>query len=1089
MPPRLDLLTKRWSTFDLPILPFLAPRVFSPWPSSIRRSHSGPTPPTTPETPPRYFWEDGDNVPQKSLDLPPAPKTRKRRPKLDPETPPNHDLRHSKKVLGGVEDSFGDQLGLDIGFSQTSQPPTEQDDFWAKYEEIWGPMVKKGPLEGSVAPVQRVGEDIRGPEFRMPQFTIAPAIEKKLPIREVPGNIEALEPEVPQSTVAPATEKKLPIRKVTVAPAVEKKLPIRQVPGKIKALEPEVPRCSTTVFRSPSTNSVPSVRIQRTWQQKHFMSLKRRAVWFAKPKLERVQHQQRLWVGLKRKNRRFKSQMEVRGMAKVRVKFVRVAPEGDFGNFSFSASWNWRFSMLNARHDKMMKGHVRSRMATYKTARISQAFMRELIKDRSSEYIREEWTKIPSDQRSRIWPEVMLATLEDYPSQALSVLGATFIAPYPAGYAVSDSLDFVISHYSHNRDSYGAEFLIALSKAIRFFLTEAPADHIHLSQRTLYRLLHMICFDEREWRLSTGFVLRLERGWIMRNIYRNLVAVGHPMHENTLVQFASGLAKRGEIKIACEILQRLKDQGCDFNSPKILSLCSTLLQGAHQKVLAKIGGEPPVTAADIFRFVLEAGAEPNIITYNILMKTSLDVGDHQTGWQIHEMMIENGPAPDAYTYSILLNDAKLRMDPSAIRSVMEYVRQSGIRNDWIATDILHAIFLLHQQQRQTSEETEPLEQQEPVFSRLLQVYSDHFHIGPLAQIVPDFSTRYPYLIEEAADGSQDHLLHPNGSTLVVMITGLLDNAQTSYPALQFYEHFRSLVLQNNPVVAPLTRTTHVWNLVLKAFGKFPRLLADCSNLIGDMLSAPPQSPVPNQTVEAEPENIAGSDSELPLTPEYAIPEPVNPEESVHDVSQLALTPDATISGPLIPEYGDPESPSGSLFEADARARDPKPLILTPPKPDIYTWSILLKIFMDQHQPRAAEKVLSMMRERGIEPSQVTWNKLALGYARMQDTTMTVDALRRLEETGLSADDYTMSAMGMIRNRRVLIDAMRRKDFGPVDVDGQFLENLRGELDLGVIEEVEVDADADDADGGLEKIWDAGTEEREGELLEAEEELS
>jgi len=42
MPPRLfDLPTKRWSTLDLPILPFLAPRVFKPWPCWASKVHSG----------------------------------------------------------------------------------------------------------------------------------------------------------------------------------------------------------------------------------------------------------------------------------------------------------------------------------------------------------------------------------------------------------------------------------------------------------------------------------------------------------------------------------------------------------------------------------------------------------------------------------------------------------------------------------------------------------------------------------------------------------------------------------------------------------------------------------------------------------------------------------------------------------------------------------------------------------------------------------------------------------------------------------------------------------------------------------------
>ncbi|KAH7350861.1 hypothetical protein BKA65DRAFT_499157 [Rhexocercosporidium sp. MPI-PUGE-AT-0058] len=1126
MPPRLDLLTKRWSTFDLPILPFLAPRVFTPWPSSIRRSHSGQTAPTKPETP-RYFWDDGDDSPREPFDPPPKPK--KRRAKLDSKTP-QLGPPHNKIAQGRTERLFGSPRERDGGSNRTSEPAGEQDDFWAKYEETWGPRVKKrDPLEGSVASVQQVDEDVEGPELRLPRFTFAmveddppkrsvsavgrtegdtdePGLEfrqlpstrvkeslresSELPIRRVHGKLKPAEPELRHFST--------PRLKEDLSGSSE--ISIRKVHGGIKAPEPEPPHFSTALSHSPTPNS--GISIRRTWQLKLLL----KEAWFAKPQLERIQQQQRLWSGLKRKTRHAKSRMQVRGNRKPRFKFVRVAPEGDFGQFNFSSSWNWRFAMLNARYDEAIKGRVRSRVVTYKNARVSRSFIQGLIRGRSSEQIRDRWIKLSASQRKQIWPDIMLATLEDYPSQALSVLEATFMSPYPAGYAVSDSLDFVVSHYSYNRYSYGAEFLIALSKAIRFFLTEAPAGHIHLLQRTLYRLLHMICFDEREWKLSTGRVLRLKRGWVMKNIYRSLVAVDHPMHENTLLQFASGLAKRGEIKIACEILQRLKDRGCDFNSPKMLSLCSTLLQRAHQKILAKEGGDPPITATEIFRFVLEAGAEPNIITYNILMKSSVDVGDHETAWQIHEMMIENGPVPDAYTYSILLNDSKLRMDPSAIKTVMGYVRQNGIRNDLVVTDILHAILLLHRQERQTSKKSgESMGQQEPVFGRLIQVYCEHFHVGPLAQIIPDFSERYPDLVKAAVDGptngSQDHLREPPASTLVVMITGFLNDVQSSYLAMQFYEHFRGLVLQNDPVVASLTQTTHVWNLVLMAFGKFPGLFAECSNLIGDMLSVPSQQSVLGGTedIEAEPEVIAGADSQFPLTsedaiaaslnpedgvqaelqlpvnPEGATPKPPNPDKSLHAESPLPPTPDATIPESFILDNDNPE-PFIGLLEPDAEANALTPLILIPPKPDVYTWSILLKIFMDQHQPRAAEKVLTMMRERGIEPSLVTWNTLATGYAHMQDTAMTVDVLRRLEQAGLSADEYTLNALGRIQNRRALIEAMRREDVSPAVVDEHFKEDLKGKLEETTVKVVEVDAEVDEyADGGLEKIWDIGSE--------------
>ena len=98
-----------------------------------------------------------------------------------------------------------------------------------------------------------------------------------------------------------------------------------------------------------------------------------------------------------------------------------------------------------------------------------------------------------------------------------------------------------------------------------------------------------------------------------------------------------------------------------------------------------------------------------------------------------------------------------------------------------------------------------------------------------------------------------------------------------------------------------------------------------------------------------------------------------------------------------------------------------------PKPDIYTWSVLLKVFMNHRQPRAAEKILNMMEARGVMPNQVTWNNLVIGYARMQDLTMTVDTIDRLQRAGFSLDNFTLQGLELIENRRALIEAMRSRE--------------------------------------------------------------
>ncbi|KAL2071593.1 hypothetical protein VTL71DRAFT_12828 [Oculimacula yallundae] len=1156
MPPRLDLLTQRWSTFDLPILPFLAPRVFTPWPRSVRRSHTGTKAPAKSE-PPRYVWDDGDDLPQKAFDVPSESRKRDQIHESSTQQPPS--LQHGRSRPRGAKPPSKSPLDIDGGVKKTAKSH-KQDDFWSKYEEIWGPTKKKEKkdrsLQKSVLPTNtsengKEGTDLVPPNSSTKFGRVSPrstehsmsfedglrvlaprnsalehgAIDSKQAygeewfaqpkvrrVQQHKGDLttskhkeyialpklerirqqrklwmDSKRNETKEKWVAlPKVERIREQRKLWIASKSEDRAKEEQ-PGSLEAGRKlwvaskgresvAEDGKQTTKYTWSTLPMSESIQQQRSlWMssehedgaKKHTLEglsgvhrpRRDRRRFYQRSKVltsEKIRQRQMLLMHPKRVERHFKSQSEARGLSKVRLKFVRLAPEGKFGHYNFSASWNWRFAMLNARYDKAMKGRVRPRVLSYTNPRVPKAFAKELVEDKSLEQIRESWTNMPPSRRRKLWPEVMLTTLEDYPNQALDVLQATFMPPYPAGYAVSDSLDYIMSHVDDKRILHKENFLVALSKAITFFLTKGPTEHVHLSQRALYRLVRSICSDDQSSTSKTSRLLKhYKKGFVIRCIYQTLVQVGHPMHENTLLQFASALAKEGRVQLACEILQRLKDDGTDFNSPKILSLCSTLLYRVHRQSLHG-GAEPSITATDIFRFVLEAGAEPNIITYNLLLKSSLDVGDHQTAWQMHDMMIANGPIPDAHTYSTLLNDAKLRIDPIAIKAVMDHVNKSGIRSQYIATDILHAILLLHKQERRAAKESGvPLKPQEPLFNRLLQVYYDYFNIGPLAQIIPIFAEKYPKLMEEPVNGTQEYLQDPPAPALVVMITGWLDNLQTSYPAKLFYDHFRSLLAQNDPVVAELTKTTHVWNIVLGSLSKFGQL-ADCSNLVGDMLavsdhnSAPSPSTESNEAIQAEQEEIFSPASTVSTSPNEESPKPLAVENAATEADDIPQ--------PLPQE----SSNSSSSFDSTSI---PTPPILTPPKPDVYTWTILLKAFMDQHQPRAAEKVLLMMRERGIQPNQVTWNTLVLGYARMDDTAMTVDGLRRLERAGLSADEFTMNALALVKNRKALVEAMARKDLENAGEEGAAGKEVEGGLHKVADEEA-----LKKKEPGLEELW-------------------
>ncbi len=94
-------------------------------------------------------------------------------------------------------------------------------------------------------------------------------------------------------------------------------------------------------------------------------------------------------------------------------------------------------------------------------------------------------------------------------------------------------------------------------------------------------------------------------------------------------------------------------------------------------------------------------------------------------------------------------------------------------------------------------------------------------------------------------------------------------------------------------------------------------------------------------------------------------------------------------------------------------------------PTVQTWSILVHAFMRHGQHAAAEKVLTLMRQRGLEPNVVTWNSIVGNYAAQQRLDKTVDVLRRMQAAGVPTDDITLSGLVKLKNRRGLAEALQR----------------------------------------------------------------
>ena len=120
-------------------------------------------------------------------------------------------------------------------------------------------------------------------------------------------------------------------------------------------------------------------------------------------------------------------------------------------------------------------------------------------------------------------------------------------------------------------------------------------------------------------------------------------------------------------------------------------------------------------------------------------------------------------------------------------------------------------------------------------------------------------------------------------------------------------------------------------------------------------------------------------------------------------------------------------------------------------PTVRTWSVLASSYFRHNQRLAAEKVFSMMRERGLRPDKVTWNTMVSGYAALQDVEAAVGAMKRMEAAGYEVNDYTLKGLGKIWDRSRLLEALKKgiSEDWPVQKD---ISATKGSLSLSVVKE-------------------------------------
>lgn len=431
------------------------------------------------------------------------------------------------------------------------------------------------------------------------------------------------------------------------------------------------------------------------------------------------------------------------------------------------------------------------------------------------------WNELSPRIRLRLWPGLMLMALRHRPSEALKLLQITYTGVQPPAYAVSESLDYLVEHYLLKTEE--ASYKGDIEQTHRTTIA-------HDLQKTVIRWLNLEygvrVLQKTIWTLVTN----LEDDQV-RLFYDDLRRLQHHFYPNTLIHFASRFAKSSgseNIDLSFDILKGLHGR-MDFDHPAVMSLCTTIIHRSHQAKDAKS------TVAEKFQIMLDLGIKVNIIIYNILIQNAIRSGDTETAWSIHEMMLENGTEPDEFTYSMLLNDAKKRMDSASIRAVMGHIQEKGIAGPYITTDMIHLIYLLHQNSEQLSKggdsESVQRSRRKDGFEKMLGKYCEHFSSAALRSLIPSFLQRFP----QATNAVFGTLPDPPAHTLVVMLTGLLYSLDSTATKDQ-YDRFLYLISRKEKFAMLVASDSHIWNVFLMALGRFHDRLSDCPKVIKTMIS-------------------------------------------------------------------------------------------------------------------------------------------------------------------------------------------------------------------------------------------------------------
>lgn len=625
-------------------------------------------------------------------------------------------------------------------------------------------------------------------------------------------------------------------------------------------------------------------------------------------------------------------------------------------------------------------------------------------------------------------------------------------------YVIEDSLDFLAHSLRHMEPSIRQNCAQKLADiAVQTFQLRQKGA-IRLTQNTIYSILDALPPTQLE-------------DW-----FQQLIAHEAHLHKYTLLQFASRFAKMSATKdLSLDIWRDLcETKSLDINTPLGASLCTSLLAFKEDDLHAL--DEKSATPAELFQCLLDLGLVPNVITYTCIIHSLCVKKELRTAMEVFEVMKQHGVQPDQYTYSVIMNGCKSYGDFGTMLRFAFDARAGDMRDPVVWNDIIHATFLACLKEPRAPGGVRRARC--VVWGPMNAIFARFFQPEPLRTLittkftdVQNFMEMQGFVPSKMQGAFQDippllpkEVIQPTSSTLSLMVLGFVRHLPRPNDAVQFYDHFKKLLKEGDPVAQSLVQEqgSIVHDIVLRALLKWKGTLRIMLDIIRDMMTD--ISPAMAATTPLSAHNFEQQASEYSPNPASKI------DGFSVDFNASGIGADITTAAADVAE-ADGKSANGeehalvealsNLSHVSTETRPP----IRHPRPSVHTWSILLKAFMSNRRVQEAEHILKLMQVHGIKPNIVTWNTLAAEYARLGNTKQAVETMHRLEAAGFKSDDWTMRAFSYIRDKPKAIKLMEQK-VEENKLTKAALEGMEQQKQQGVeaeLDEMKLDGEMEDDD--------------------------